>query len=108
MGFADSPAADIFSTSARNAALETSPRNISPRLGRTHFSSACLHAKTVAGLTGLRLRVARDSIHFAAWARNVVEGAVLDANDSFALMPSTSMCSRSFLRATLREEQVPS
>ena len=71
------------------------------------MSSACCHPKTVAGLTGLRRRVGRDAIHFAAWARNVVMGAVLAANDSLLLMPSTSMCSRSFRRATLREEQVP-
>src|SRR6267378_810212 len=107
MVLADNPAAAIFSMKSRNAPLDTSPRNLSPSSGRTHLSSACCHPKTVAGLTGLRRRVGRDAIHFAAWARNVIVGAVLARNDSLLLIPSTWMCSRSFLRATLREEQVP-
>src|SRR5258708_37064711 len=92
---------------SRNAPLDTSPRNLSPSSGRTHLSSACCHPKTVAGLTGLRRRVGRDAIHFSAWARNVVVGAVLAKNDSLLLIPSNLICSRSFLQATLCEGQIP-
>jgi hypothetical protein len=59
-------------------------------------------------LTGLRRLVDRDAIHKAAWARNVVAGAVLELKYSLVLIPSNAISSRSFRLATVREWQTPS
>src|SRR6202171_4377166 len=82
---AERPAETIFSISPFNAPFPTSARFMSPRFGNSHLSKACCHPQIVAGFTGLRRRVASDSIHFSAWVRNVVAGAVLVVKDSLLL-----------------------
>src|SRR5713226_6248450 len=103
----ESPAATIFSTSSRIAPLDTSDKSRSPKFGSTHLSSACCQPAMVAGLTGLRLRVDRYAIHFAAWARNVLAGAVFVSKYALLFTPSRSMWSRSFRFAVLREGHTP-
>src|SRR6266446_5491265 len=62
----------------------------------------------VAGFTGLRRRVDRDSIQRFACVSNEVPGVVVWANCSLELIPCCSMYSRTFWRAIVRVGQTPS
>ena len=107
MDCAESPAEAIFSISSFSAAFPTSERALSPRFGNSHLSSACRHPQIVAGLTGLRRRVERESIHLSAWARNLMAGAVFVVKDCSLLMPVESIYLRSFCLAMLAVRQTP-
>jgi hypothetical protein len=72
--FGARPAAAGISTNWRKAAFPTSRSSLLPRLGRIHRSRQCCHPNIVAGFSGLRLRVERDSIHNSACCWNVVPG----------------------------------
>src|ERR1700676_206982 len=108
MVLGDNPAADITSPSSWTSLFLISLSGFVPRLGSTHLSRQCSHPAIVAGFTGRRRRVDRDSIHLLACCLKVVAGVVFSAKCSTALIPCDSMNTRSLAFARARVGQIPS